>query len=101
VAVFGAILTSRLREEMSAMLRAAHIQTHGGISLGSPKAIGRLPAPIPHIVQESFTRAMETVFLVGVPIALAGFIAVLALKELPLRSGRMKTPEVEVELRSG
>jgi EmrB/QacA subfamily drug resistance transporter len=102
VAIFGAILTSRLREEMSAMLRAAHVQMHGGdISLGSPKAIAELPDPIPHIVQESFTRAMETVFLVGVPIAVAGFIAVLALKELPLRSGRMKTPEVEVELRSG
>ncbi|HEU5155401.1 MAG TPA: MDR family MFS transporter [Streptosporangiaceae bacterium] len=90
VAAFGAILTSRLRDEMAAMLRAAHIGGPGHIDLGAPESISRLPAPILHIVHESFTRAMETVFIVGVPIALVGFLAVLALRELPLRSGRSK-----------
>jgi EmrB/QacA subfamily drug resistance transporter len=89
VAAYGAILSNRLHEEMTGMLRAAHIGMPGGdLSLGSPKAISQLPDPIPHIVQESFTRAIETVFLVGVPIAVLGFLAVLALKELPLRSNR-------------
>ena len=31
---------------------------------------------------------MDMVFLVGVPIAILGAVAVLALKELPLRSAR-------------
>lgn len=44
-----------------------------------------LPAPIKNIVLEAFTRGLETVFLVGVPIALLGFLATLFLKELPLR----------------
>jgi hypothetical protein len=34
----------------------------------------------------SFTDAMQTVFMVGLPVAVAGFLVVLALKELPLRS---------------
>jgi MFS family permease len=90
VAAFGAILTGRLRAEMTDMLRAAHIRGLGDIDLGAPQSINRLPAPLPHIVHESFTRAMETVFLVGVPVALLGFFAVLALRELPLRSARSK-----------
>jgi hypothetical protein len=36
-------------------------------------------------VLESFTRGLETVFMVGVPVALLGFVATIFLKELPLR----------------
>ncbi|MGH3389144.1 MAG: MDR family MFS transporter [Actinomadura sp.] len=87
VAAFGAILTARLSEEMSARLRAAHLPVPSGRpNLGSPEAIHRLPEPIRHIVLESFTRAVETAFLVGVPVAALGLLAVLALKEQPLRS---------------
>ncbi|HZB31078.1 MAG TPA: MDR family MFS transporter [Streptosporangiaceae bacterium] len=88
VAAFGAILTGRLRAEMADMLRAAHIRGPDHINLGAPESINRLPAPLQHIVHESFTRAMETVFLFGVPVALIGFLAVLPLRELPLRSAR-------------
>jgi EmrB/QacA subfamily drug resistance transporter len=89
VAAFGAILSSRLHEEMAGLLRAAHLRIPAdGISLGSPESIKALPAPLPHIVQESLTRAVETVFLVGVPVAVLGVLAVLALEETPLRSGR-------------
>jgi EmrB/QacA subfamily drug resistance transporter len=90
VAAFGAILSNRLNAELSAMLKAAGIPlTGGGVpSLGAPDAIHRLPAPVLEIVLESFTRAMQTVFLVGVPIAVLGAFAALALKELPLRSAR-------------
>src|SRR5690606_23942618 len=60
--------------------------------LGSPEEIQKLPEPVHGIVQDAFTNAMEAVFLVGVPVAVIGFIAVLALKELPLRgsAGRGK-----------
>jgi EmrB/QacA subfamily drug resistance transporter len=87
VAAFGAILTNRLKDEMAQMLSAAGISVPGGsdIQLGSPAAIQQLPGPIKHIVLESFTRGLETVFLVGVPIALLGFVATIFLKELPLR----------------
>jgi len=90
VAAFGAILIGRLRVEIADGLRAAHIGGLGHVSLGEPESINRLPAPLLNIVHEAFTRAMETVFLVGVPIALLGFAAVLALRELPLRSARSK-----------
>jgi EmrB/QacA subfamily drug resistance transporter len=87
VAAFGAVLTGRLSTEMSGMLRAAHITIPAGqVNLGSPDGIHRLPGPIRDIVLESFTRAVETVFLVGVPIAALGLLTVLLLKEVPLRT---------------
>ncbi|MFC6539116.1 MDR family MFS transporter [Nonomuraea salmonea] len=87
VAAFGAILTGRLKDEMAAMLAAAGIKLPGGgdVKLGSPEAIQHLPGPVKNIVLESFTRGLETVFIVGVPIALLGFVATIFLKELPLR----------------
>ncbi|MEQ4720236.1 MDR family MFS transporter [Nonomuraea sp. B19D2] len=94
VAAFGAILTNRLKDEMADMLRAAHIALPAGgdVKLGSPGAIQHLPEPIKHIVLEAFTRGLETVFMVGVPIALIGFVATLFLKELPLRGSSTPPP---------
>ncbi|MFI6522024.1 MFS transporter [Spirillospora sp. NPDC050679] len=87
VAAFGAILTNRLTAELKDGLAAAHIRppAGGGLTLGSPDAVHNLPEPFKGVVLESFTRALETVFMVGVPIAVLGFLAVLFLKELPLR----------------
>ncbi|MFB4305619.1 MFS transporter [Actinomadura sp. GTD37] len=87
VAAFGAILTNRVGAEIASGLRAAGVRMPAGASgeLGSPDEIQRLPEPVHGIIQEAFTKAMEAVFLVGVPVAVIGFLAVLALKELPLR----------------
>ncbi|NUP01440.1 MAG: MFS transporter, partial [Nonomuraea sp.] len=92
VAGFGAILTNRQASEMAELVAKAnlHLQA-GGQKLGSPAAIQLLPEPLKGIILESFTRALETVFLVGVPIALLGFLATLFLKELPLRGSTMPT----------
>ncbi|NRQ37496.1 MFS transporter [Nonomuraea sp. NN258] len=95
VAAFGAILTNRLKDEMVDLATAAGIpmSADASHSLGSPSAIQQMPEPIKHIVLESFTRGLETVFMVGVPIALIGFVAALFLKELPLRGATLPPPE--------
>ncbi|MEU5859979.1 MDR family MFS transporter [Nonomuraea sp. NPDC047529] len=90
VAGFGAILTNRQASEFADLVAKARLHLPGtGQKLGSPAAIQHLPEPLKGIILESFTRALETVFLVGVPIALLGFIAALFLKELPLRGTTM------------
>ncbi|WP_243723483.1 MDR family MFS transporter [Actinomadura sp. 7K507] len=86
VAAFGAVLTNRVASEIASGLRAAGIsQGPGGGELGSPDEIARLPQPVKDIVRDAFSHSLETVFLFGIPIALVGFVAVLALKEVPLR----------------
>ncbi|TMQ91172.1 MFS transporter [Actinomadura soli] len=92
VAAFGAILTNRVASEIASGFHAAGIQRAPGADLGSPDDIQKLPAPVRDIVRDAFTSSLETVFLVGIPVAIIGFLAILALKELPLRgsSGRAK-----------
>ncbi|WP_228645376.1 MDR family MFS transporter [Microtetraspora sp. AC03309] len=91
VAAYGAILTNKVKSEMTSLMTAAHIRPSGSgatLSLGTPEAIGKLPDPIRVIVLEAFARGMQMVFLVGVPAALLGVVAVLFLREVPLRSSR-------------
>lgn len=85
VAAFGAILTNRLKDEILSRLPAGAAKGGASMQLGSPESIQHLPEPMRTIILESFTQALETVFFVGVPVALLGFVAVVFLKELPLR----------------
>lgn len=88
VAALGAVLASRVKGEMGTMMAAGDLPAtaDGGSVLGTPEAIAHLPAALQHIVIEAFARGMQSVFLACVPAALLGFVAVLFLRELPLRS---------------
>ncbi|BCJ38485.1 hypothetical protein Athai_59880 [Actinocatenispora thailandica] len=98
VAAFGAILTNRLADEIVTQAVKAHLNLAGGgfdaSSIGSPEAIKHLKPIVRHVVREAFTGSLHAVFLTAVPVALAGWLAVLFLKELPLRSSRhpVETP---------
>jgi EmrB/QacA subfamily drug resistance transporter len=87
VAAFGAILSNGVKNDMTDLLAKAHVRPPaGGVTLGSPEAIGQLPPAIRAIVVQAFSDAMQTVFLVAVPAALLGWFAVLGLRELRLRT---------------
>jgi MFS family permease len=73
VAVFGALFAHRLHELVPGQL-------------GTPEAIHQLPPPARAAVVDAFAEALQTVFLAAVPFTLAGFLAVLFLPELRLRS---------------
>jgi len=89
VAVFGALLSHRLREllpNLPAGAGAPGAGTDSGRLLGTPDAIHQLPPPVGDAVVEAFAESLQTVFLAAVPFALAGFLVVLFLPELRLRS---------------
>jgi hypothetical protein len=52
---------------------------------GSPSSIRALPEAVRHGVVQSFANSIHTVFVGVVPLAAAGFLTVLFLKEAPLR----------------
>jgi EmrB/QacA subfamily drug resistance transporter len=89
VAMFGAILTSRLTAALPRLLAAHHVPASGGSALshlGTPQAIGALPEPVRSVVREAFTIGLDRVFLVAAPLAVLGFLVVLMVKEVPLRT---------------
>ncbi len=53
------------------------------------------------LVIEAFARSIDTVFLVGVPIAIIGFAITLLLREVPLRSGQSAPVDVADEVADG
>lgn len=88
VAVFGAILTARLDTELPRFLPAGAIDRVGGDAaalVNSPEQIRALPPEIGRAIVEAMANSISSVFLIAVPVLVAGFILSWFLRELPLR----------------
>ena len=91
VAVFGALLSHRLRDTIPAALTEAgvppeRLATVGApATSGTPAEIAALPEPIHTAIITGFAEAMQTAFLSAVPFVVIGFLVVLFLRETTLR----------------
>ncbi len=84
-AVFGAVFTARLTTELAAVLPpGAGAATGGGVA-SSLQAIRSLPDALQADVLAAFARAIDSTFLVAVPIAVAALVLSFFLPALPLR----------------
>jgi len=90
VAVFGAVLSNRLSTYIPNRLADAGVDTPAGGGtgdlLGTPDAIAALPASVRDAVLGGFADSLSDIYTLAIPIALAGFLIVLFLPELPLRT---------------
>jgi hypothetical protein len=86
VAVFGAILNTRMAEELPRLV-AALAQAGGRTSqlLSSPAQIRLLPPAVMNGIIEALARSIHSVFLWAIPLLLAGFVLSWFLDEIPLR----------------
>jgi EmrB/QacA subfamily drug resistance transporter len=88
-ALFGAVMTSRLTEELLAHLPAGSASNAQISDMTSAMSkIATLPSTIKPLVLDAFTGALSSVFLTAVPILIVGFIFALLLKDLHLRSDK-------------
>jgi EmrB/QacA subfamily drug resistance transporter len=86
VALFGAILNTRLTHHLTEVVPAA-AQAQLGAASGSINdvtAIRALPEPVKTWVLTAFTRSMDDVFLVAVPFMAVALIIALTMREKPL-----------------
>ena len=61
---------------------------HGHVTasfVSSPQSVRALPGPVRSGVVLSFVHSLHTVFLVGIPVAVAAFVLTTFLRDLPLR----------------
>ncbi len=86
VAVLGAVLAHQVSSHITSGLAALGVPT--GASGGGSQIpdITTLPAPIALVVQDSYGIAAGDIFLVAAPITFLALIAVLFIKEVPLRT---------------
>ncbi len=85
-AVFGAVLSSRLAVHLAEQLAGASMGAGAGVDANDVQAIQSLPEPVRSSVLEAFSRALDDVFLVGVPFMVVALVVALFLKEVPLGS---------------
>lgn len=100
VAIFGALLSHRLRATIPAQLEAVGVPAgsmSAGGSLGTPAQIAALPEPVHTAVVTGFAEALQTTFLAAVPFAVLGFVIMLFLREIPLRHSEPGSPEAGAE----
>lgn len=83
VAVFGAVMTSRLTGSLAA--HGIDIGGRAGV-LSSPAEIRKLPQPLQGWIIDALAAGMHGVFVFAIPVAIAGFVVAWFLKELPLRT---------------
>jgi EmrB/QacA subfamily drug resistance transporter len=82
IAALGALLASRLADELPAHLGAAA----GRIDQGRLLEGGAIPADLLRGTQEALGASLHTVFLALIPLAAMGLILALRLEEHPLRT---------------
>jgi hypothetical protein len=94
---FGAVLSSRLAVHLAEQVGAA--PAGAGVDANDVRAVQALPEPVRTEVLTAFSRALDDVFLVGVPFMVVAFVVALFLQEVPLRSGpaRPDDPAAPVE----
>ena len=79
-AVFGAILNTRMAEELPRLVPAAALAMAGGRT-----QIRLLPPAVMNGIIEALARSIHSVFLWAIPLLLAGFALSWFLDEIPLR----------------
>jgi EmrB/QacA subfamily drug resistance transporter len=86
VAVFGAIFNNSLAANLPRYLPPAALRAvHGSNVSASPAQLDALPPAIHQGYVQAFSASLHTVFLIGAPIALVGFVLTWFLKDIPLR----------------
>ena len=86
VSALGAVLASHVRSDIASGLTAQHIPAGsmaGSDTLPNPAT---LPPAIRTIVESAYGRGTAGVFLIATPLLVLAFLAVLAIREVPLRT---------------
>ena len=88
VSALGALLAHHARTEITSGLAAIGIdpaRLGGGGASQVPKVHG-LPAPIAQVIEHGYGTGVGEIFLLAAPLGVVAFLAVLAMREVPLGS---------------
>lgn len=85
VAGLGALLASVVGSRTAAGLAEAGVDGGAAVGGGQVPHLADLPEPVRSIVMEAYGHATSMIFMVAAPLAALALVAILALREVPLR----------------
>ncbi|MGZ4484460.1 MAG: MDR family MFS transporter [Nocardioidaceae bacterium] len=86
VSVLGAMLSSQVRGKVASGLQALGVPTSGRGDSSSIPDLSALPAPVRAVFEAAFGEGIGHVFLLATPCAALALLAVLFIREVPLRT---------------
>ncbi|MET3366853.1 MFS transporter [Arthrobacter sp. M2012083] len=95
VSVLGAIMSNHVKDLAVEGMAAAGIPAQGGAS-GASMDLADMPAPIAGIMRAAYGDATAQIFLISAIISVVALLAVLFIKERPLRRTVDAAPEKEL-----
>ncbi|TQS20295.1 MFS transporter [Microbispora hainanensis] len=106
VSALGALMGDRVKHYLEDALAALGVQGGTGQESGAIPKLSALPAPIRTAVESAYGHGIGDLFLYAAPLSLLALIAVLFIKEVPLRTSAItvradaaetgETPEPEI-----
>jgi len=94
VSALGALLSAQVADKVTAGLTALHFPVDGHQSHEIPD-LAALPAPVRAVFEHAFGAATGELFLVATPFAVLALVAVLLIREVPLRTTMSRDDEPE------
>ncbi len=95
VAALGAVLSHRVASEVATGLAKIGVDPSAtGQGSGTIPDLGTLPAPVRTVFQAAFGDATGQVFLIAVPFVVVALVAVLFIREVPLRTSIERDDEL-------
>jgi MFS family permease len=96
VAALGAVLSHQVADTVAKGLAALGVSSSSSESHSIPD-LKTLPAPARLAVEQAFGTATGHLFLVAVPFAVAAFLCVIFIREVPLRTTIERADEIAPE----
>ena len=100
VAIFGAIFTSNLSDQLAGLPHAVTARLGSGVHL-NPAQAAHLPPHVHRLFLDAFASALHGVFLWGIVLAVIPFGLACFLREVPLRDTLGAVPEATTNPQTG
>ncbi len=93
VSALGAVLGNRVSTDVLAGLRGLGVDPAALGSTGTAiPDVSTLPAPVAEVVQQAYAAGVAGIFLVATPLMLLALVAVVLIREVPLRTDAPAAP---------
>ncbi len=94
VSALGAVLSHHVTADVTAGLARLGVQSGSGSGSSGIPNMATLPAPVRAVFEAAYGQGIGTIFMIAAPCALVALVAVLFIREVPLRTTIERADEV-------